>query len=64
MSLFKMYRIKPHRAILMPALLGLALMLGLTANSEVSAQLTLERLDSSNRADNENQTRRDPINII
>jgi metallo-beta-lactamase class B len=28
------------------------------------AQLTLDRLDSSNRADNEDQTRRNPINII
>lgn len=29
-----------------------------------SAQLTMDRLDSSNRADNEGQTRREPINLI
>lgn len=37
--------------------------LALLASTNISAQLTPERLDSSNRANNEDQTRRDPIQI-
>lgn len=37
--------------------------LSLFVSTNVSAQLTPERLDSSNRANNEDQTRRDPVQI-
>ncbi len=42
----------------------LSLVLSLAISPNLSAQLTMERLDSANRANNEGQTKRDPINII
>ena len=42
----------------------LSCIISLLISTNLSAQLTLDRLDSRNRADNEGQTQRDPINLI
>jgi len=42
----------------------LTIVLMITVSPNISAQLTLERLDSANRANNADQTQRDPINLI
>jgi metallo-beta-lactamase class B len=42
----------------------LTFVISLIVSQNLFAQLTLERLDSSNRADNAGQTQRDPINLI
>ena len=42
----------------------LTVIFSLAISPNISAQLTLDRLDSANRANNADQTKRDPINLI